>query len=85
MKKVLIGVNKSGRRVGESHPRAVLSDSQVDLMREMHEELGIGYRRLAAKFSVSKRTVRDICAYKRRWQLAERWKAVYVVEEERRV
>lgn len=84
MKKVMVGVNESGRRVGESHPRAVLTDSQVDMMRELHEELGMGYRRLAAMFKVSKRTVRDICAYKRRWQLAERWKAVYVIEDERR-
>lgn len=56
----------SNRRCGQAHPRAVLTDHEVDLMRMLHEIEGWGYKRLAKKFEVPKRTVRDICNYRYR-------------------
>jgi hypothetical protein len=71
----LVGVNENGRRVGDFHPNAKLSDGDVELLLEMREE-GWGYRRLAAKFEVSKNLVRMICAGKRRCSRVERLKRV---------
>lgn len=57
-------VNK-GRRVGEEHQNAILTDAEVDLMRQLRES-GKTWNWLVEKFEVPKRTVRDICAYRRR-------------------
>lgn len=54
-----------GRPTGERHPMAVLSDHEVELMRQLRDE-GMTWNWLAEKFEVPKRTVRDICTYKRR-------------------
>lgn len=59
--------SKRGNLVGQHHPRARLTDHDVDLIRALHEgEDGLGYRVIARKFEVSVRTVRDICHYQRR-------------------
>ena len=57
--------NAEGRRVGESHPKAELTDRDVELMRELRDE-GRSYRWLAKTFEIPKRTVRDIVNYRRR-------------------
>lgn len=55
---------------GEAHPKVTLSDHEIELMRQLHEEYPtghpkhLGYRRLAKKFNVAKTTVRAICNYK---------------------
>lgn len=63
-----IKVNERGLRVGESHPRAVLTDHEVDLMLELREE-GYSYSWLARTFEVHKQTVAKICQGVRRGQL----------------
>lgn len=70
----LIQVNAAGRRVGESNPRAKLSDHEVALMREMRAELNpdgtprYTLQWLADKFEVPRWTVVDICSGRRRAQ-----------------
>lgn len=54
-----------GLRRGEDHPKANLTDHEVELVRQLHDS-GTGYKKLAAKFEQPLRTVRDICNYKRR-------------------
>lgn len=54
-----------GRRVGEEHQNAILTDAEVDLMRQLRES-GKTWNWLVEKFEVPKRTVRDICSYRRR-------------------
>ncbi len=56
----------TGHRIGESHPRARLSDDDVRLVRALHEE-GLGYRRIAVKFEVGISTIRDICTHRTRY------------------
>lgn len=56
----------NGNRIGESHPRARLSDDDVSLMRELHEQHDVSYRELGEKFDTPYRSVRDICQYRRR-------------------
>jgi hypothetical protein len=69
-----VAVNETGRRVGEDHPAAKLSDHEVELMRRLHEEYPeghpqhLGYRKLASKFGVTKTLVRRICNYQLRAQ-----------------
>jgi len=73
----MIGVNEQGRRVGDSHHNAKLSDGDVELLQALHGE-GWGYRRLAAKFEVSKSLVRDIVKGRARCQVASAWRRVAV-------
>jgi hypothetical protein len=54
-----------GRRAGEEHPNAVLTNGEVELMRQLRES-GKTWDWLVDKFEVPKRTVRDICSYRRR-------------------
>lgn len=54
----------TGHRVGECHGRAVLSDEDIPLIRELHEPPNnLGYGTLAKKFDAPKSTIRDICKY----------------------
>lgn len=55
-----------GRRTGQDHQNAVLTDGEVELMRQCREKHGMTWAKLAEKFEVPKRTVRDICNYRRR-------------------
>lgn len=71
-----VAVNESGQRIGETHHRAKLTDRDIDLMRELHEEHGIGYTKLAEKFECSKSEARYICRYMVRCQTAARWRNV---------
>lgn len=78
----MVTYNERGNRIGESNPRANLTDHEVDLLREMREErkedgshrysLGL----LALRFKLPKSTVQDICSGRRRAQTPAR-----VVEE----
>lgn len=44
-----VAVNAGGRRVGETHQRAKLTDADVIMIIELHEA-GLGYRQIAKKF-----------------------------------
>ncbi len=72
----IIALTERGHRVGESHGNAKLSDEQVDKMRELREQKGFSYGKLAMLFKTSKFTVRSICTYQRRALTAARWKRV---------
>jgi len=61
----IVGIDERGNRVGEDHPRAKLSDHEVELMRELHEG-GMSCAEIGRKFEVAKSTVSLIVNYKRR-------------------
>lgn len=77
MPKDFIGLNDSGRRVGEDHPQAVLTDHEIEVMRDLHENHGIGYRRLSRIFDVPRSQVQRICRYRVRAQCPTRFKRRY--------
>ncbi|MGJ8522263.1 hypothetical protein R84981_000948 [Carnimonas sp. R-84981] len=54
--------NHTGHRVGECHQRAKLTDDDVRAMRADHAA-GMGYTRLARKYSCGVSTARDITNY----------------------
>ncbi|WP_199105721.1 hypothetical protein [Aquitalea palustris] len=56
----------SFRNFGQDHWKAKLTDHEVELMRLLHERDGIGYRRLATMFDVSRDYVVRICKYRTR-------------------
>lgn len=55
----------NGWRCGESHHRAKVSDHDVELMRELHEE-GMKVSEIARKFDCARSTVSDIVHYRHR-------------------
>lgn len=66
-------VNDCGRRIGEGHHRAKLSDTDVDQILALRDA-GMSYGKIAAKLDhvpggVAKSTVRDICTGRIRAQL----------------
>lgn len=79
-KQLLFGYTERGSPVGETHPRAKLTDHDCDLIRELAEnneltgEKGLSYSVIAEKFDCSKSTVRDIIKCRRRYQQPARWR-----------
>lgn len=57
---------EKGRRMGEQHPNARFTDAEIEVMRELHEHHGYGYRRLARIFECSRGYARKVCKYQRR-------------------
>ena len=55
----LVAFGANGRRVGDSHPKAVLTNHEVDLLLELRNE-GYSLSWLAEKFEVAKTTVHSI-------------------------
>ncbi|MCG9042079.1 hypothetical protein [Laribacter hongkongensis] len=74
--KMQIPVNEKGYRIGQHHHNAVLTDSDVELVRILRERDGKPYGWLALKFEVPKSTIAAICQYKRRAQTIAGWKTV---------
>ena len=75
----IVGVDENGNRVGEDHPRAKLTDHEVELIRELYEtraEWGGSARKIAEKFEVSKSTVVMIANYQRRATTPVGWRTV---------
>lgn len=76
---MLVGCNERGYRVGEGHHRAKLTDSEVDLILELRDA-GLSLAAIAAKWdeglTISKSTVRDVCAGRIRAQIPSRYRAV---------
>lgn len=69
-----VALNDAGRRIGETHPRAQLTDEQVDRIRDLHEDHDLTYDQLAALYSVPKSTIASICQYRTRAQTPFGWK-----------
>jgi hypothetical protein len=75
-KREIVAVNEYGKRIGSSHHNAKHSDEIVDAIRDMHEDEGIGYRKLAIIFSLPRATIQKICTYERRAQTPVRYKTI---------
>nr|WP_319396118.1 helix-turn-helix domain-containing protein [uncultured Desulfobacter sp.] len=84
MKVKKIAVNEDGRRIGESHPMAKLTDCEVERLRQIREESGMTYRELAKKFGISYSSVQKICTYLRRAEWSVRYKLVPILTKNER-
>lgn len=72
----LVATNDRGMRIGQYHHRTKYPDEMVDKARELHEDQGLGYVRIARILGVPKSVVRDWCRYNRRAQTYVSWKKV---------
>ena len=72
-----VAVNEAGLRIGEDHPKAELTDAEVERVRILHED-GWSYKQLAEKFDQSRGAIAKICQYKRRSQTVAGFKRVPV-------
>lgn len=68
-----VGLSEANIRCGQHHHRARISDALVETMRTMHEEDGLGYRRIARLLGLRVYTVRDIVSYRRRNVVPVAW------------
>lgn len=78
---LVVPLNEYGRRIGEHHPNARISDETVDRIRELHEDFGWGYLAICAELKLSLTAVRKICTYERRAQTPFKWKRMKVTVE----
>ena len=83
----LVAVNDQGRRIGETHPRAKLTDHEVDLIRDLVESLVSdgktkkeAYALAAQKFETCWDNVRSIDLCRRRGSAPAKFKRVPVRE-----
>lgn len=70
----LVGTNDRGVAIGQYHPRAKYPDELIDQIREMREDQKLTTREIAARTGVSRRMVRDVCAYTKRAQTYTNWR-----------
>lgn len=68
-----VAVNEAGLRIGQDHPNAKLTDSEIERIRSLHEEEGLSYTRIADIYEISKGAVAKICRYERRGQFPTEW------------
>lgn len=78
----LVFVNDRGKRIGEDHHRAKLTDADIDLVFELREA-GLSYLEIASKFDdieggISRSTIRDILKGRRRAQMPAATRRVLV-------
>jgi DNA-binding NarL/FixJ family response regulator len=71
----MLAVNEKGYRLGEDHHRAKLTNHEVDLVLQLLDE-GMSERKVAEKFEISRRTVRDYKAAKTRSQTPEAFRSL---------
>ena len=70
----LVAYDENGRRIGQSHHNATIPDETVARIRELHEEHGWGYRRIAKHLGLRWQTVAKIARYQRRAALPAAWR-----------
>lgn len=80
MKKKLVAIGENNRRIGEDHPKAVLTNAQIDQVFDMRER-GMSYGQIAMRLKVSKASIRDILSCRTRSQWAVRFKEIEVEDD----
>ena len=74
--RVIVAVNELGYRIGMSHHNARIPDETIDKIRDLHEEEGVSYGKLAIMFNLHKSVIQKICNYERRAQTPDRYKTI---------
>lgn len=72
---ITVQINDRGLRIGQDHPRTVLTDAEVLRLLSLHRQ-GIGQKRLSKMFEVPRRTVRDYISGRTRGQLPSGFREV---------
>lgn len=64
-----VEINEFGKRCGETHHNAILTDHDIELIRTLRERHRIPLGVLAEKFEVSISHISNICNYRKRNQV----------------
>ena len=75
-RRVMVPLNENGRRIGEGHPRARLSDEIIDRMFHLREEQQLSFRCVAVEVGMPKSTAQSILTFRTRGQWPERFKRI---------
>lgn len=80
MVKRRVPVNLRGNRIGAEHPRAKLTEADIELILYLRDQ-GLSYGQIASKFddglsSVSKSQVFNICSGRQRAQTPDRYRTI---------
>lgn len=75
-KRFTYGVSDKGVPLGEAHPKAKLTDEEVEAIRTAYDNGEGGYRKLARRFGISRTFLRDIVQMKRRNTTPDDYKTV---------
>lgn len=59
-------VNRYTLLTRKHRPYRVLTNDDVEMIRQLREDYGLSYREIADKFEIAVSTVCDICKYRRR-------------------
>ncbi len=70
-----VHIGEYGKRVGETHGRAKLSDHEIDLVRQLKEE-GMPAPEIAEKMEISKRYVYKLVNFERRASVVAEFRRV---------
>ena len=70
----LVAYDDNGRRIGQTHHNATITDETVAVIRELHEDRGWGYRRIAKHLGLRWQTVAKIARYQRRSAVPVSWR-----------
>lgn len=73
--KKLVAIGENGRRIGEDHPKAKLSNAQIDEIFSLRQK-GKSYMQIARIFNVSKASIQHILHCRTRAQFPVRFKKV---------
>ncbi len=70
-----VHIGEYGKRIGETHGRAKLSDHEIDLVRQLKEE-GMPATEIAEKMEISKRYVYKLVNFERRASVLAEYRRV---------
>ena len=76
MQGTLVAINERGFRIGDTHHNAKVPDEIVNRIRDLHEDQGIGYRKLARMFNLKRAFIQKVCKYRIRAQVASAWQRI---------
>ncbi len=71
----IVQIGEYGKRVGESHGRARLTDHEIDLIRQLKEQ-GMSAATIAEKMEISKRYVYKLVNFERRASVVAEYRRV---------
>jgi len=80
-KRKTVKLSEKNRRIGDDHPKAKLTDEEIEEIRSLYDDEMYGYTALARKFNVPKSTIAMICRYERRNTFVARSKTVHITED----
>lgn len=81
-------MTKRSYRVGEAHPRSVLTEAEIDQMiedRGPEEAPRMSYTKLSIRYGISKSCVRDILTGRRRGRISAEGQVISKVPQQKRV